>query len=620
MVNTRQKSILGLFPILGISLVSGGWIDPDTPPDKYTLRPNSIADRYRQKWHEPVANNVTDAMPSGSPSKQPTDSRIYDLIMSDEFNTAGRTFADGMDPKWTAINKNDYTNAALHYYSNENAKVNDNGELVISTTTEDTEILGFNDKTGEKEVVTKHFKSAMLQGWNKFCFTGGIIEAEIQLPGKSKVGGIWPAFWLLGNLARHTYVESSTHIWPFSSNVCTAKTKQGQRFNACNKFNHFGLENYQGRGASEIDIFEVQAGPTPQYKGSFAEMNVGQPFMSTSFQVAPGRQANRPASGKWPGPDQWYTGLTGGDKTNLNILFYGDYNHNDADPQGEEPGTSARDYWSDAISYNTQMEEKHFNSTHTYRLEWELPDNSTGFLGYLRWYLDDEFVFELDGQGLADAGEGAEISSEPSYILMNTAISETWGFPAKCPDGCPCEKYDCKSKAYAKTCGFNSGFCEMFKKEKVDYKVNSVRVYQNKNDPKQIVGCSTPKRPTSQFIKAHADKFKEEKDEKPLKAIQRGGGTCNTDATGTSLEACGGSDKGICDSNACKCKEGFTGSHCLAPDGFNDIEYEQEESLEFIAPNFEHSRALWFGLGALVISVIFSILMRNKLDGYEPIR
>lgn len=620
MVNINKKSVLCLIPLLGTSFVSGGWIDPDTPQDKYIARPYGVPDRFRQPYQPPDNSKNVSITPSSSPSKQPTSSVTYDLIMSDEFNAAGRTFEDGSDPKWTAINKNDYTNGGLHYYSNKNAKVNDDGELVISTTDEDTEILGYNDKKGEKEVVTKHFRSAMMQTWNKFCFTGGIIEAEIQLPGRHNIGGLWPAFWMLGNLARHTYVDSSTHIWPFSSNVCNTNTKLGQKFNACNMFNHYGFKNHHGRGASEIDIFEIQAGPTERYHGPFLESNVGQPFMSNSFQVAPGRSDNRPATGKWPGPGQWYDGLTGGEETNINILFYGDYNHNSNDPKGEDPGTSPRDYWSDAISYNRQLYETHFNSTHKYRLEWELPDETTGFSGYLRWYLDDKFVFEVDGEGLKEAGEGAEISTEPSYIILNTAISSTWGFPSKCPEGCPCEKYDCKSKSFSKKCGFSSGFCDMLLKDKIEYKVNSIRVYQNKNDPKQTIGCSTPGRPTSQFIKGHPDLYKDESDEKPLKDIQQGGGACSPEATGTSLEACGGPTKGICTSNVCECKEEFTGPHCLAHNGFNDINYDEEKPLEVIAPSFEHSKVLWFGLGVLVISVVLSILMRNNLDGYQPIQ
>lgn len=43
--------------------------------------------------------------------------KTYDLVFSDEFEVAGRSFADGSDPRWTSINKNDYTNAALQVSS-----------------------------------------------------------------------------------------------------------------------------------------------------------------------------------------------------------------------------------------------------------------------------------------------------------------------------------------------------------------------------------------------------------------------------------------------------------------------------------------------------------------------
>jgi hypothetical protein len=37
----------------------------------------------------------------------PEDRRIYELVFSDEFEQEGRTFNDGSDPRWTALNKND---------------------------------------------------------------------------------------------------------------------------------------------------------------------------------------------------------------------------------------------------------------------------------------------------------------------------------------------------------------------------------------------------------------------------------------------------------------------------------------------------------------------------------
>ena len=60
------------------------------------------------------------------PSKTPILSKVF----SDEFSTPHRTFADGEDPVWTALDKNDYTNAALHYY--ESGSVSTEGGKVSS--------------------------------------------------------------------------------------------------------------------------------------------------------------------------------------------------------------------------------------------------------------------------------------------------------------------------------------------------------------------------------------------------------------------------------------------------------------------------------------------------------
>jgi beta-glucanase (GH16 family) len=45
-------------------------------------------------------------------------------------------------------------------------------------------------------------------GRNKFCFTGGYIEAAVQLPGPNNVIGMWPAIWTMGNLGRAGYGAS----------------------------------------------------------------------------------------------------------------------------------------------------------------------------------------------------------------------------------------------------------------------------------------------------------------------------------------------------------------------------------------------------------------------------
>ena len=559
------------------STVDAGWIDPDTPEEKLTATSlkvvpgapplkqqkyhgDDVARHQRRRRRQPKPTQSPTEWPTYIPTELPTATaapvsleppRVYDLVFSDEFNSPGRTFEDGADPRWTAMEKNDYTNDAQHYYSAGNVYTDTEGNLVIKTEVADTTIVGFNDADYKKEQTVKHFKSAMLQSWNKFCFTGGVMEAEISLPGRHNIGGLWPAFWLLGNLARHTYVGSSEHVWPWSSSVCTDKSRSAQLISACDRVEHYGLHRGVGRGAPEVDVFEVQAGSIGAGKGMFSEMPVGQPFMSNSFQVAPGRMP-RPGDGWWPAPGQWYSNLTGGTNTSLNINFYGTYNHfrDDTDPEHQ-------DYFSDAISYNRQLDESHFGKFHKYRIEWELPDeegnkdnNHRESFGYLRWFLDDEFVFEIKGEGLNASGTGGRISSEPMYVILNTAVSSQWGefycyhglvlslfgslslkhhqqscsylsfmqakidvhfsffcagFPAKCPSDCPCDTYNCRG-GYKEQCGFSEGFCPMMG-EPAEYKINYIRVYQDRKDEKQKVGCSTLERPSKKFIEAHEEKY-----------------------------------------------------------------------------------------------------------------
>lgn len=608
------------------------WIDPDTPQDAYTTEPlvprvpNIPKPEEKVKKHgnktltpSPTTTLPPSQAPSTSPTVTPTFSpRAFELVFSDEFNTPDRTFQDGQDPRWTALEKNDYTNDALHYYTVDNIRTNDMGELVIKTEAKDTDVIGFDDVKRKKTHVTKHFRSGMIQSWNKFCFTGGIIEAEVILPGKAHVGGLWPAFWLLGNLARHTYVGSSQHVWPWSSTTCTQKSRDSQLISGCNRVAHYGLESRLGRGAPEIDIFEVQPGNIRANMGPFLESPVGQPFMSASFQVAPGRPVNRPGSGYWPGPGQWYEGIKGGNATALNILFYGNYNHFRGD---FNPAKS--DYWSDAISYNRQLEDTHFKKPHRYRIEWEVPTDERD--GYLHWFLDGQLVSSINGTGLVNAGLGSEISSEPMYILLNTAVSSQWGFPLHCPANCPCKKYDCHSADWKNTCGFSEGFCDMVKDESPpEYKVNWIRVYQDPNDETQKVGCSTPERPTRRFIEAHESLYKQVGEAHPLKGVQVGRGMCRAGVTNvTSIrDTCGGPERGRCtQGRVCECKEGWVGPHCLAHNGGDPIQYDVPDKITDIGfePPSVAPRVLVLGFIFLAGFMMVTLRWRSQFDRWRPI-
>jgi beta-glucanase (GH16 family) len=88
------------------------------------------------------------------------------------------------------------TNLALHFYSEENANTED-GMLRIKTEQKVNGYRAFNEKTKRFYNDKKYIQSAMLQGWNKFCFTGGIVEISAKLPGSPRIGGLWPACKLM---------------------------------------------------------------------------------------------------------------------------------------------------------------------------------------------------------------------------------------------------------------------------------------------------------------------------------------------------------------------------------------------------------------------------------------
>lgn len=117
----------------------------------------------------------------------------WQLIFSDEFNTDGRTFYPGDDPYWEAVD--------LHYWETNNLEWYDpaavttlNGSLQITLSRKDTHGLDF--------------QGGMVSTWNKFCFTGGLIETSVVLPGINNVMGLWPAVWTMGNLGRAGYGAS----------------------------------------------------------------------------------------------------------------------------------------------------------------------------------------------------------------------------------------------------------------------------------------------------------------------------------------------------------------------------------------------------------------------------
>uniref|UniRef100_K3X0H9 GH16 domain-containing protein n=1 Tax=Globisporangium ultimum (strain ATCC 200006 / CBS 805.95 / DAOM BR144) TaxID=431595 RepID=K3X0H9_GLOUD len=225
------------------------WVDPATPNDRQTY----ISTRGEQ----------------------------WDLVMSDEFNTPGRSFKPGDDHMWTSIDKPDGVNAALEVYSHNmtSTKCDDDGTcyFYIMATDEATTLKLWNDYKNPPgyQTTTFHYRAGMVQSWNKFCFQGGMVEVRVQLPGvvdgnPDAAGGAsaqaatkkyyptWPGIWMMGNLGRAIFSASTNRMWPFSYDECNDDVflSSNQRISACNSNPGSGMNPNQGRGAPEIDILE----------------------------------------------------------------------------------------------------------------------------------------------------------------------------------------------------------------------------------------------------------------------------------------------------------------------------------------------------------------------------
>jgi hypothetical protein len=103
-----------------------------------------------------------------------------------------------------------------------------------------------------------------------------------------------------------------------------------------------------------------------------------------------------------------------------------------------------------------------------------------------------------------------------------------------------------------------------------------VRVYQrtevaNSTEQSQSIGCSTPRYPTAEYIKAHASAYKSKTDEAPLKPVATGGAKCRPEGEGKTgyyeTRNLGGGPCGFgnCVKGHCVCWPNFTGPNCKVP-------------------------------------------------------
>ncbi|KAJ7749981.1 glycoside hydrolase family 16 protein [Mycena metata] len=432
-VSDLHVNATGQIPNIG----NWGLIDLDTPKDLYTIH----------GYHDP--------------------SQTMQLVFSDEFEVDGRTFYPGDDPYWEAVD--------LHYWQTDNLEWYD--PAAITTRAGALEI----NLTEVADPSTNHnlsYMGGMVTSWNKFCFTGGLILANVMLPGVNNVFGLWPAIWTMGNLGRAGYGASLDGMWPYVYDACDVGTMPNQTLNGgppaaltsgssgyngelsylpgqrlsrctCQGESHPGPVHtdgsYVGRSAPEIDIFEAQIGGPDG-------AHVGQ--VSQSAQWAPFNAA--------------YTW----DNSSDNLII--------ADPTVTVLNSYKGAVYQQATSVVSNTNQQCY----------QLTDGCFSVQGfeyvpgydnaYITWLTDNKVTWTLNAGGMgpdAQTGIAARpISQEPMYILANLGISQAFGY------------VDTEHLTFPAT-----------------MRIDWIRVYQH---PDRVnIGCDPPERPTQAYINAYIEAY-----------------------------------------------------------------------------------------------------------------
>ncbi|KAI0316214.1 beta-glucan synthesis-associated [Amylostereum chailletii] len=432
----KKPAMLGAFNVGGTNATgqipsfpnSPGLIDIATPRDAYT----------KASWQNPGDE--------------------WDLVFSDEFETPGRTFYPGDDPYWEAVDLHYWQTGDLEWYDPKQATTRD-GYLALTM-----------DKADPVNNHNYSWVSGMIQSWNQFCFTGGLLEVAVQLPGSNNQNGFWPAVWTSGNLGRAGFGATTDGLWPYNYDSCDVGTLPnqthpgtktplaafengdpdhdgqlsmlpGQRLSACTcpGENHPGPihsdGSYVGRSAPEIDVFE-------------ALVTTAGGEISQSVQMAPF--------------DAEYAWFNTSENLQTPIATLNTYH-----------GGVYQQTISAASLTNQSCYELSGGCFAIYGFEYK-----PGFdKGYVSWINNNQVVMTVKSEGFAansltEIGPRA-IPQEPMYIIMNFAIS--LGFSHFIDfDALP----------------FPSSML-------VDY----VRVYQPKGA--HNVGCDPPEFPTAAYIEAY---------------------------------------------------------------------------------------------------------------------
>ncbi|KAH7392780.1 beta-glucan synthesis-associated protein-domain-containing protein [Pyrenochaeta sp. MPI-SDFR-AT-0127] len=394
----------GLVNVGGLALLSLGilalfvgypvltFVDKLTAPEKGPCTNNPMC--IKGKDNEPLLTGLRHGLidpdtPESAMTRTSYDGTKQVLVFSDEFNKDGRTFYDGDDPYFQAVDIWYGATQDLEWYDPD-AAFTENGTLNLKF-----------------DAFKNHgldYRSGMVQSWNKLCYKGGHLEASISLPGRGDVSGFWPGFWTMGNLARPGYLGSTEGLWPYSyhdecdmgitpnqSSYDGLSYLPGMRLPACTCKGEDHPSPGKSRSAPEIDALEGSV----HFLGPGQTNAVG--VVSQSFQAAP--------FDIWYQPDYDYLEVYDTQITGMNAYKGGPFQQ--------------------AISGLTNLNTDWYNGKQyqTYSFEYK-----TGKSGFITWYVGEDKTWTFKAPATrANGNIGTRvIPEEPLSIIANFGMSNSF--------------------------------------------------------------------------------------------------------------------------------------------------------------------------------------------------
>lgn len=411
-------------------------IDKDTPKDVY----------QKPSWLDPSVE--------------------MQLVFSDEFNTEGRTFYPGDDPYWEAVDLHYWGTGNLEWY--DPIAITTNGGA-LQITLSQTPSHGLN------------YQGGMIASWNKFCFTGGLIEASVTLPGANNVAGLWPAIWTLGNLGRAGYGATLEGLWPYSYDTCDVGTLPNQTLNGL----PLAATNSGPQGSPYNGALSFQAGQRLSRCTCAGESHPGPVHKDGSFVGRAAPEIDIFEAQMHTAPDGTYGGAVSQSAQWAPFNHEFVWDNSSANFQITDPTVSALNSYlgsplqqaSSVVSTTDQgCYQDSTGCLSVYGFEYK-----PGFdAGYISWINNNQLAWTLRSAGMGPDPlveiSDRPIPEEPMYIIMNLGMSESFGH------------VDLANLVFPAIMS-------------VDY----VRVYQPMNAVN--IGCDPPGAPTAEYIATYMEAY-----------------------------------------------------------------------------------------------------------------